>query len=417
MSTTRPPRRPGPPPGHRRASDQRTADRAVATDDPAPGPGSADERRAPGRRSAGRGAQTAERARSGPRPTGAGPPGGTAGPTRPGGAVPGQPGALAALDTRAERTSRRPDLQVVRPGRRMRTGLLGGLLVSIVFVTLFLLAAMQAVLVQGQLRLDQLQGDLASASRTETASSSQVNTLESPDRLAQAAHGVGHGPRPPGAVPLRRSGRGRRGAARPRRRRPTRSSRPGRQPPPPMLARSAMSQPAADPAAPTMEPGGCTGPRRRNRWRRGEPPGDRARRRRGSVGTARRRSRPQLGRRRPVGRRRPGDPGRPAQPPAAPAPPQQPPAPGRRAAGHVHPLRRAVRQAGPAPDGQRRPVHELRQGPAHPHRDAAGGAGRHLRPPGPAARHDDHPPRGLVRLGPGHQRPGRGQDAGRHPRR
>ena len=78
----------------------------------------------------------------------------------------------------------------------MRTGLLGGLLVSIVFVTLFLLAAMQAVLVQGQLRLDQLQGDLAQREQDRDRLELQVNTLESPDRLAQAATALGMVPAP-----------------------------------------------------------------------------------------------------------------------------------------------------------------------------------------------------------------------------
>jgi hypothetical protein len=78
----------------------------------------------------------------------------------------------------------------------MRTGLVGGLLVSVVFVTLFLLAAMQAVLVQGQLRLDRLQGDLARREQDRDGLDLQVNTLESPDRLAQAATALGMVPAP-----------------------------------------------------------------------------------------------------------------------------------------------------------------------------------------------------------------------------
>jgi cell division protein FtsB len=104
--------------------------------------------------------------------------------------------AAPALDAAAERAARRPELRLVRPPRRIRTGLLGSLVVSIVFVTLFVLAAMQAVLVQGQLRLDQLQSDLSQREQDRDRLDLEVNTLESPDRLAGAAQALGMVPAP-----------------------------------------------------------------------------------------------------------------------------------------------------------------------------------------------------------------------------
>jgi hypothetical protein len=55
---------------------------------------------------------------------------------------------------------------------------------------------MQAVLVQGQLKLDRLQGDLGQREQARDRLELQVNTLESPDRLAQAAGQLGMVPAP-----------------------------------------------------------------------------------------------------------------------------------------------------------------------------------------------------------------------------
>lgn len=85
----------------------------------------------------------------------------------------------------------RPDLRIVRPRHRLRPGLLGTVVVSIVFVTLFVLAAMQAVLVQGQLRLDELNGGLADRQVILDKLQLRVDTLEAPDRLAREAAGLG----------------------------------------------------------------------------------------------------------------------------------------------------------------------------------------------------------------------------------
>lgn len=200
MSPTGPPRPPGPPkrPGDRRPGAPRGSD-------PRTGGSSKGGTRTLQRSATGRSRPTARSGASGsgttrpvdpvttPRSR---PPRQVDGPSQEAGGTRGQPGALAALAPRTERAPRRPDLRVVRPARHLRTGLVGGLLVSIVFVTLFLLAAMQAVLVQGQLHLDQLQGDVAQREQDRDRLELQVNTLESPDRLAQAATALGMVPAP-----------------------------------------------------------------------------------------------------------------------------------------------------------------------------------------------------------------------------
>ncbi len=84
--------------------------------------------------------------------------------------------------------ARRPELQVVpKQGRRLRTGptvLLGGLLA---FAIAFALVVAQALLVQGQQRLDDLGTSVAEADRHQQELRLQVAQLESPTRIVAAA--------------------------------------------------------------------------------------------------------------------------------------------------------------------------------------------------------------------------------------
>jgi hypothetical protein len=56
---------------------------------------------------------------------------------------------------------------------------------------LFLVAAMQAVLVQGQLKLDKLDGEVSARETVRNRLQAQIDQLESPDRLAQQAGAIG----------------------------------------------------------------------------------------------------------------------------------------------------------------------------------------------------------------------------------
>ena len=78
----------------------------------------------------------------------------------------------------------------------MRPGLLGTVAISGAFIALFVLAALQAALVQGQLRLDRLHADVNSQEEARDRLALQVNSLESPERLADAARGQGMVPAP-----------------------------------------------------------------------------------------------------------------------------------------------------------------------------------------------------------------------------
>ena len=86
----------------------------------------------------------------------------------------------------ARRTA--PDLRIVpRRRRRLRTGptvVLGGL---IVFVVAFGLVVAQALLVQGQHRLDDLQTRISEANRRQQELRLQVAELESPARIVDVA--------------------------------------------------------------------------------------------------------------------------------------------------------------------------------------------------------------------------------------
>ncbi|MDH4147664.1 MAG: hypothetical protein OEY23_21105 [Acidimicrobiia bacterium] len=87
----------------------------------------------------------------------------------------------------------RKHLRVVRSvrERRRRAGVLTTVIVTLVFAALFALAAMQAVLVQGQLRLDALNRDVETRLATVDRLELEVSTLEAPDRLAEEARRLG----------------------------------------------------------------------------------------------------------------------------------------------------------------------------------------------------------------------------------
>jgi hypothetical protein len=81
----------------------------------------------------------------------------------------------------------RPNLSLVGPRRRLRPGLIGTVVFGLVFGTLFVLAAMQAVLVQGQLRLDRVHHDIETRQDRLDKLATEVATLEAPDRIQRAA--------------------------------------------------------------------------------------------------------------------------------------------------------------------------------------------------------------------------------------
>lgn len=109
-------------------------------------------------------------------------------------APPTGPGAVVTRD--APRTTRaprpRPRLELVRPTRRLRPGLIGTAALTLLFSTLFVLAAMQAVLVQGQLRLDQLDRDIKARQAEVAKLSNDVATMQAPEHVQRAAadHGL-----------------------------------------------------------------------------------------------------------------------------------------------------------------------------------------------------------------------------------
>jgi hypothetical protein len=95
-------------------------------------------------------------------------------------------GAVTDLATVAPADAR-PNLSIVRPRRRLRPGLIGTVVICLVFGTLFVLAAMQAVLVQGQLRLDRVHHDIETRQEALDKLATEVATLEAPDRIQRAA--------------------------------------------------------------------------------------------------------------------------------------------------------------------------------------------------------------------------------------
>lgn len=95
----------------------------------------------------------------------------------------------------APRRHRRPDLRVVPDGatRRQpaRVGLFAGVGLAGLFALLFAVAVLQTVLVQGQLRLDDLQSDVAEGQVRLQDLRSDVAELDSPARIVEWAEGQG----------------------------------------------------------------------------------------------------------------------------------------------------------------------------------------------------------------------------------
>jgi cell division protein FtsB len=84
-----------------------------------------------------------------------------------------------------------PHLRLVRRQRRERARLIGSAALGVIFAILFVLAASQAVLVQGQLELDRLDRELATREEVRDKLAVQVATLESPARLEAVARQLG----------------------------------------------------------------------------------------------------------------------------------------------------------------------------------------------------------------------------------
>lgn len=88
---------------------------------------------------------------------------------------------------RREAAPQQPRLRVVREAGRLRPGLVGTVIITLVFSTLFVLAFMQAVLVQGQLHLDQLDRQIAQKEQERARHQIEVATAEAPERIQAAA--------------------------------------------------------------------------------------------------------------------------------------------------------------------------------------------------------------------------------------
>ena len=87
----------------------------------------------------------------------------------------------------------RPDLEVVPPHRRTRArlGVFGGIAVVLLFGSLLGLAIFHSVLVQGQLRLDQANREIAQEQARERELRLQVAQLGAPERVLAAAEARG----------------------------------------------------------------------------------------------------------------------------------------------------------------------------------------------------------------------------------
>jgi len=97
----------------------------------------------------------------------------------------------AAPPRRATQARQRPDLRVVAPRRRLRAGRTVVLGVTLAFLIAFALVVAQALLVQGQQRLDDLDGRIAESTRTQQELRLRVAELESPARVVEAAQRLG----------------------------------------------------------------------------------------------------------------------------------------------------------------------------------------------------------------------------------
>ncbi|MCC6437284.1 MAG: hypothetical protein IT196_19805 [Acidimicrobiales bacterium] len=95
--------------------------------------------------------------------------------------------AATARALRRESAPQQPRLRLVREAGRLRPGLVGTVVITLVFSTLFVLAFMQAVLVQGQLHLDQLDRQIAQKEQERARHQIEVATAEAPERIQAAA--------------------------------------------------------------------------------------------------------------------------------------------------------------------------------------------------------------------------------------
>ncbi len=113
-------------------------------------------------------------------------------PTRGGAALAAAPVRRPAPSPAPERVPRH--LRVVAPAERVRrrlTPATGVLLTALLFVTLFLVAIAQTVLVQGQIRLDGLDTQLTAEQARYQELRTQVAEMESPARVVAAAEAMG----------------------------------------------------------------------------------------------------------------------------------------------------------------------------------------------------------------------------------
>jgi len=105
------------------------------------------------------------------------------------------PTAQRLPQRREERQSlrRRDHLRVVRPGegRRFRPGVLGSLAVGMILVILFALASLQALLVQRQLEIDDVQRTVIELQAERNRLLTDVALLESPERIVSEAEQMG----------------------------------------------------------------------------------------------------------------------------------------------------------------------------------------------------------------------------------
>ena len=87
---------------------------------------------------------------------------------------------------------RRAPLQVVRPDTRIRTvGAIGSTLLLVVFVTLFVLAAIHAMLVQGQAQIDAINAENVVLESKVTRAVASLAAADSPEGLATQAAAAG----------------------------------------------------------------------------------------------------------------------------------------------------------------------------------------------------------------------------------
>jgi len=87
---------------------------------------------------------------------------------------------------------RRAPLQVVRPDTRIRTaGAIGTIVLLIIFATLFVLAAVHAVLVQGQAQIDAINAQNVVLETTVTRARASLAAADSPEGLATQAATAG----------------------------------------------------------------------------------------------------------------------------------------------------------------------------------------------------------------------------------